>query len=110
MGMTVPESYGGPGFSYLDAVVVHEEVAKGAAIGITFVDDTTFSLGEEGRVVIDEMVYDAGAQEGQFSANLVQSVFSFVSGQIYLASRNLRTRIKIMRIFVLIIATLVYFA
>jgi len=56
--------------------------AKGAAIGITFIDDTTFSLGEEGRMVIDEMVYDAGAQEGQFSANLVQGVFSFVSGQI----------------------------
>ncbi len=56
--------------------------AKGAAIGITFVDDTTFSLGEEGRMVIDEMVYDPGTQEGQFSANLVQGVFSFVSGQI----------------------------
>ncbi|MBL6931296.1 MAG: FecR domain-containing protein, partial [Rhodospirillales bacterium] len=56
--------------------------AKGAAIGITFVDDTTFSLGEEGRMVIDEMVYDAGAQEGQFNASLVQGVFSFVSGKI----------------------------
>ncbi|MBT5243662.1 MAG: hypothetical protein HOL66_05420 [Rhodospirillaceae bacterium] len=56
--------------------------AKGAAIGITFSDDTTFSLGEEGRMVIDEMVYDPGTQEGQFSANLVQGVFSFVSGQI----------------------------
>jgi hypothetical protein len=55
---------------------------KGAAIGITFVDDTTFSLGEEGRMVIDEMVYDAGAQEGTFNANLVQGVFSFVSGKI----------------------------
>ncbi len=55
---------------------------KGAAIGITFVDDTTFSLGEEGRMVIDEMVYDAETQEGQFSANLVQGVFSFVSGNI----------------------------
>jgi len=56
--------------------------AKGAAIGITFLDDTTFSLGEEGRMVIDEMVYDAETQEGAFSANLVQGVFSFVSGQI----------------------------
>ena len=56
--------------------------AKGAAIGVTFVDDTTFSLGEEGRMVIDEMVYDAGTQEGQFSASLVQGVFSFVSGKI----------------------------
>ncbi|MBL6942213.1 MAG: VCBS repeat-containing protein, partial [Rhodospirillales bacterium] len=56
--------------------------AKGAAIGITFIDDTTFSLGEEGRMVIDEMVYDGDTQEGQFSANLIQGVFSFVSGEI----------------------------
>jgi hypothetical protein len=56
--------------------------AKGAAIGITFVDDTIFSLGEEGRMVIDEMVYDPVTQEGAFSANLVQGVFTFVSGEI----------------------------
>ena len=43
--------------------------AKGAAVGITFIDDTTFSLGEEGRMVIDEMVYDADTQEGQFSTD-----------------------------------------
>ncbi len=55
---------------------------KGAAVGITFIDDTTFSLGEEGRMVIDEMVYDPGTQEGGFNASLVQGVFSFVSGQI----------------------------
>ena len=55
---------------------------KGAAVGITFVDDTTFSLGAEGRMVIDDMVYDPATQEGQFSANLVQGVFSFVSGKI----------------------------
>ena len=48
--------------------------AKGAAVGITFVDDTVFSLGEEGRMVIDEMVYDPATQEGAFSANLVQGV------------------------------------
>ncbi|MBT4464655.1 MAG: hypothetical protein HOC60_08240 [Rhodospirillaceae bacterium] len=58
------------------------ETGKGAAIGITFVDETTFSLGEDGRMVIDEMVYDPGTQEGAFNANLVQGVFSFVSGQI----------------------------
>jgi hypothetical protein len=56
--------------------------AKGAAVGITFVDDTVFSLGEEGRMVIDEMVYDPATQEGAFSANLVQGVFTFVSGEI----------------------------
>jgi len=58
------------------------ETGGGAAIGITFVDDTTFSLGADGRMVIDEMVYDPATQEGVFSADLVQGVFSFVSGQV----------------------------
>ena len=58
------------------------ETGSGAAIGIVFVDDTTFSLGEEGRMVLDEMVYDPGTQEGIFKTSLVQGVFSFVSGQI----------------------------
>jgi hypothetical protein len=44
--------------------------AKGAAIGITFVDDTTFSLGEEGRMVIDEMVYDADTQSAMHYVDL----------------------------------------
>lgn len=37
MGMTVPESYGGPGLSYLDAVVVIEEVAKACGVSARIV-------------------------------------------------------------------------
>lgn len=58
------------------------ETAGKASIGIVFSDETTFSLGEQGKMVIDEMVYDPGAQEGQAVMNVVQGVFSFVSGQI----------------------------
>ena len=54
----------------------------GASIGISFVDDSIFSIGERGRMVIDEMVYDPATQEGVFNTNIVQGVFSFVSGQI----------------------------
>ena len=32
MGMTVPKAYGGPGLSYLDAVLVIEEMAKACAV------------------------------------------------------------------------------
>ena len=32
MGMTVPRAWGGPGLSYLDAVLVVEELAKGCAV------------------------------------------------------------------------------
>jgi hypothetical protein len=58
------------------------ETESGASIGIVFADDTTFALGEEGRMVVDELVYDAAANEGNASFNVVQGVFSFVSGEI----------------------------
>ena len=58
------------------------ETTEGAAIGIEFADDSTFSLGENGRMVLDEMVYDPGAQEGSFKISLVQGAFSFISGEI----------------------------
>ncbi|MBT3764964.1 MAG: hypothetical protein HOF84_03845, partial [Rhodospirillales bacterium] len=58
------------------------ETGAGAAVGIVFVDATTFSLGESGSMVIDEMVYDPAAQEGSMAATITQGVFSFVSGQI----------------------------
>ena len=37
MGMTVPESYGSQGFSYLDAVVALEEVAKACGVNARIV-------------------------------------------------------------------------
>ncbi len=84
----------------LDGTVV--EVSKGdmifqgdtvttsdnGAIGIVFADETTFSLGESGRLVIDEMVYDTGTQEGSFGLSLIQGVFTFVSGEIAKTSPN----------------------
>lgn len=52
------------------------------SIGITFIDDTVFSLGEDGEMTIDEMVYNPDGQEGSFAANMVSGVFSFISGEI----------------------------
>ena len=47
MGMTIPESYGGPGLSYLDAVLVVEEMAK--VCGVT------------GRIVVEGNMGGIGA-------------------------------------------------
>ena len=58
------------------------ETGDGAAIGIVFADESTFALGEEGRMVLDEMIYDPGEQEGQAAISLLQGAFTFVSGQI----------------------------
>lgn len=58
------------------------ETGGNGAVGVVFLDSSTFSLGEKGQMVMDEMVYDAGAQEGSAAINVVQGVFTFVSGEI----------------------------
>ncbi|PIW30789.1 MAG: hypothetical protein COW30_01300, partial [Rhodospirillales bacterium CG15_BIG_FIL_POST_REV_8_21_14_020_66_15] len=52
------------------------------AVGMEFADESTFSLADNGRMVLDEMVYDPQAQTGTFGASIVQGAFSFISGQI----------------------------
>jgi len=52
------------------------------AVGIVFADDSTFSLAEEGEMVIDEMIYDPGTQEGNALFQVASGVFTFASGQI----------------------------
>ena len=58
------------------------ETAGNGTVGLVFVDDATFSLGGDGRMVLDELVFDPGTNEGTSSFNFVQGVFSFVSGKI----------------------------
>ena len=67
-----------------DPIFQGDTILTGAdgSIGITFIDQTVFSLGEDGEMTIDEMVYDKDAQEGKFAANMVKGVFSFISGEI----------------------------
>ncbi|MFC1672627.1 FecR domain-containing protein [Pseudomonadota bacterium] len=55
---------------------------SGASVSVVFVDDTVFSLDEDGHMVMDEMVYDPDTQSGVFNAEVVQGVFSFVSGKV----------------------------
>ncbi len=58
------------------------ESGPDGAIGVLLADETTFSMGEEGRMVLDEMIYDPGTQEGSVSLSILQGVFTFVSGQV----------------------------
>ena len=58
------------------------ETAGGGSIGVTLADETTFSMAENGNMVLDEMVYDPATQEGSISISAVEGVFTFVSGQI----------------------------
>ena len=58
------------------------QTAAEASVGVVFADKTTLSLGAEGRLVIDDFVYDPKAQVGGMDVNVVQGVFTFVSGEI----------------------------
>ncbi|MDK9722997.1 MAG: FecR domain-containing protein [Rhodospirillales bacterium] len=58
------------------------QTIKGATVGLVFMDGTTLALGSNGRLVLDQMVYDPGTQTGKSAFSLVQGSFSFVSGQI----------------------------
>jgi Ca2+-binding RTX toxin-like protein len=58
------------------------ETGPDGAVGVTLADQTAFSMAENGRMVLDEMVYDPGSQEGKLSLSVVKGIFTFVSGQV----------------------------
>lgn len=58
------------------------QTAKGATVGLLFVDNTAMSLGGDGRMVLDSMIFDPASGTGKSAFSLVQGTFSFVSGQI----------------------------
>ena len=49
MGMTIPEEYGGPGMSYLDVVLVIEEIAKACGVSARIVVEA--NMGAVGAVM-----------------------------------------------------------
>ena len=43
------------------------ETSGSGSVGVTLADETTFSMAENGNMVLDEMVYDPATQEGSVS-------------------------------------------
>ena len=58
------------------------ETHDGSAVGIVFIDESTFSFGEDARMVIDELIFDPSSGVGSSAFSIVQGVFVFVSGEI----------------------------
>ena len=58
------------------------ETADGGAINMLFVDQTTFALGGDARLALDELVYNPATQTGSSSFSIMKGVFVFVSGEI----------------------------
>lgn len=54
----------------------------GGALAVVFADGTSFSLGGEARMVVDEFVYDPGAGADKAAFDVLQGVFLFVSGEV----------------------------
>jgi len=58
------------------------ESGPDGAVGVLLADETTFSMAENGRMVLDEMIYDPATEDGSVSLSVLQGVFTFVSGQV----------------------------
>ena len=58
------------------------ETGRDGAIGVLLADETSLSMGSEGRMVLDEMIYDPGTQEGSMSLSVLKGVYTIVSGMV----------------------------
>ena len=50
------------------------ETEGSGAVGLVFVVKTTFSLSDGGKMVLDELVYDAATGSGSMAVNMVEGV------------------------------------
>ena len=57
-------------------------VSNSGAVGLTFLDKTTLSLSEGGKMVLDELVFDSSNGTGSMNLSMLEGVFSFTSGEI----------------------------
>lgn len=76
-GQRVPLNVGDPVFE--DDLI---ETADDSILGITFVDETVFSLSNNARMILDELVYEVNGTDNSMVMNLVQGTFVFVTGQV----------------------------
>ena len=58
------------------------ETEGSGAVGLVFLDKTTLSLSEGGKMVLDELIYDPASGTGSMGINMVEGAFSFISGEI----------------------------
>jgi len=58
------------------------ETGGDSAVGVLLADETSLSMGADGRMVLDEMIYDPGTQEGAMSLSVLKGVYTIVSGMV----------------------------
>ena len=68
-----------------------------ASLGITFRDDTTLSMGPNGRMALDEFAFDPAREDVKMGLRLLKGTFAMVSGQTAkLAPENVRVQTPVM--------------
>lgn len=65
-------------------VYAHDHVTTSAdgKLQILLLDETTFTLGPNSDMVLDEFVYDPASGTGKVSASMAKGVFRFVTGKV----------------------------
>ena len=64
---------------FVDDVIVTGDDAR---LIIKFADDSTLTLGEDARIIVDQLVYDTNAGELAQVLDVVQGVFRFATGRV----------------------------
>ncbi len=74
----------GTAFKGGDAVFMGDgiESKPDAGMQVMLMDQTTFTIGPDSRLTIDEFVYDPGAGAGKVGASILKGGFRFVSGKV----------------------------
>jgi Ca2+-binding RTX toxin-like protein len=67
-----------------DPVYLNDTVATSpdGSVEISFVDGTRFSLGQNGQMTLDQLVYDPGGSSNELDVSVIQGAFTFVTGSI----------------------------
>ncbi len=58
------------------------ETGPDSTLNLIFIDETTFTLGSEARLAIDELVYNPATASGTTTLSILKGAFVFVSGEI----------------------------
>ena len=58
------------------------ETEGSGSVGLVFLDKTTMSLSDGGKMVLDELVFDSSNGTGSMNLSMLEGVFSFTSGEI----------------------------
>ena len=58
------------------------ETGPDGALGLTFIDNTTLSMGPKSRITMTKVVFDPDKSDFAFATSIVKGTFMFVSGSI----------------------------